>query len=62
MKYFGKVLINWSFNNYTKTIYANEKYLDAMHNPDLIGKEGSNCDVVAEKFDVKNISIATWRY
>ena len=52
MKYFGKVLINWSFNNYTKTIYANEKYLDAMHNPDLIGKEGSNCDVVAEKFYV----------
>ena len=62
MKYFGKVLINWSFNNYTKTIYANEKYLDAMHNPDLIGKKSRNRNVFAEKFNVKNISIAIWRY
>ena len=30
-----------------------------MHNdPNLISKKSSNCDVVAEKFDVKNISIA----
>ena len=29
-----------------------------MHNPNLNSKKSSNCDVVAEKFDVKNILMA----
>ena len=29
-----------------------------MHNPDLIGKKSRNRNVFAEKFNVKNISIA----